>query len=152
MKYYEKFIKALSNYSTSCKSICLKKFLSYGKGLVIIHVAKTYCIQRGVVSKQYNGVFPREYEEIKKLKGIGPYTAAAISSFAFNVPYAVVDGNVQRVLARYFGITTPVDTKEGKKLFNEMAQALLLDKQAWNLQPGYYGFWRSYLQTTATTM
>ena len=79
---------------------------------------KSYCKQRGnCILRLYKGYFHRNYDEIKKLKGIGPYTAAAISSFAFNEPHAVVDGNVQRVIARYFGITTPVDTTQGKKLF-----------------------------------
>ena len=59
------------------------------------------------------------------LKGVGDYTAAAIASFAYNLPYAVVDGNVYRVLARYWGITTPIDTTEGKKLFAALAQNLL---------------------------
>ncbi|MEI9910121.1 MAG: hypothetical protein WDO71_10840 [Bacteroidota bacterium] len=64
---------------------------------------------------------------------MGPYTAAAISSFAFNLPHAVVDGNVFRVLARVFGINTPIDSTEGRKKFTELADKLL-DKK----QPGLY--------------
>ena len=71
------------------------------------------------------GHFPDTLEEIKKLKGVGDYTAAAIASFAFGIPAAVVDGNVYRVLARHFGIDTPINTTEGKKLFAAMAQDLL---------------------------
>ena len=63
------------------------------------------------------GSFPNTIEDIKKLKGVGDYTAAAIGSIAFNLPVAVVDGNVYRVLSRYFGIDTPINTTEGKKLF-----------------------------------
>jgi A/G-specific adenine glycosylase len=74
------------------------------------------------------GVFPKEYDEIKKLKGIGDYTAGAIASFAFNKSHPVVDGNVFRVLARYFGIKTPIDSTKGKKEFFEKA-AFLLDKK-----------------------
>ncbi|HYC28283.1 MAG TPA: NUDIX domain-containing protein, partial [Chitinophagaceae bacterium] len=73
----------------------------------------------------HHGTFPSSYPEILDLKGIGPYTAAAIASFAFNLPYAVVDGNVQRILSRYFGINTPIDTNDGKKLYQELAQSLL---------------------------
>ena len=71
------------------------------------------------------GNFPDTLEDIKKLKGVGDYTAAAIASFAFGIPAAVVDGNVYRVLARHFGIDTPINTTEGKKLFAAMAQELL---------------------------
>jgi len=77
------------------------------------------------ITDTLNGRFPEKYEDIISLKGIGDYTAAAIASFAFNQPYAVVDGNVFRVLARFFGIETPVDTTEGKKLFKELANELL---------------------------
>ena len=72
------------------------------------------------------GGFPNTIEEIKKLKGVGDYTAAAIGSIAFNLPVAVVDGNVYRVLSRYFGIDTPINTTEGKKLFATLAQEQLL--------------------------
>lgn len=68
------------------------------------------------------GHFPDTLEEIKKLKGVGDYTAAAIASIAFNLPVAVVDGNVYRVLARHFGVDTPVNTTEGKKIFAALAQ------------------------------
>jgi A/G-specific adenine glycosylase len=85
------------------------------------------------ITRDFNGVFPDRYEEIRKLKGIGPYTAAAISSFAFNERTAVVDGNVQRVIARYYGKFTPVDTAYGKKIYQQLAHQLL-DKE----NPGLY--------------
>ena len=72
------------------------------------------------------GSFPNTIEDIKKLKGVGDYTAAAIGSIAFNLPVAVVDGNVYRVLSRYFGIDTPINTTEVKKLFATLAQEQLL--------------------------
>ena len=71
------------------------------------------------------GGFPQTLEGIRGLKGVGDYTAAAIGSFAFGLPAAVVDGNVYRVLARHFGIDTPINTTEGKKLFAALAQELL---------------------------
>ena len=76
------------------------------------------------------GHFPNTIEEIKKLKGVGDYTAAAIGSIAFGLPAAVVDGNVYRVLARHFGIDTPINTTEGKKAFTTLAQELLPTKEA----------------------
>ena len=76
------------------------------------------------------GYFPNTLDEIKQLKGVGDYTAAAIGSIAFDLPAAVVDGNVYRVLARYFGIDTPINTTEGKKVFTAMAQELLPDGEA----------------------
>ena len=65
-------------------------------------------------AKSMNGVFPATYEGVRALKGVGDYTAAAICSSAYGMPYAVVDGNVYRVLSRYFGINTPGDSTEGK--------------------------------------
>lgn len=71
------------------------------------------------------GGFPENYQDIRALKGVGDYTAAAIASFAFGLPYAVVDGNVYRVLSRYFGVTEPIDTVAGKRYFANLAQSLL---------------------------
>lgn len=84
-------------------------------------------------AKSMRGVFPRTYDGIRALKGVGDYTAAAICSFAYNMPYAVVDGNVYRVLARVFGVSTPIDSPAGKKEFSALAQQLL-DKK----NPGDY--------------
>lgn len=77
------------------------------------------------------GGFPSSYADIRSLKGVGDYTAAAIASFAYGLPYAVVDGNVYRVLSRYFGIDIPIDSTEGRKLFSSLAQEMLVaDKSA----------------------
>lgn len=72
-----------------------------------------------------DGVFPTTYKDVRALKGVGDYTAAAICSFAYDMPCAVVDGNVYRVLARYFGVDTPIDSTEGKKTFAALAQEML---------------------------
>jgi A/G-specific adenine glycosylase len=71
------------------------------------------------------GVFPATYKEILGLKGTGPYTAAAVSSIAFNLPHPALDGNVVRVLARYFGIQHPVHSVKGKKIFQKTADDLM---------------------------
>jgi A/G-specific adenine glycosylase len=77
---------------------------------------------------RFAGVFPQEYSDVLSLKGVGEYTAAAIVSFAYRQPYAVVDGNVFRVLSRLFAIDEPINTGKGKKLFGLLAQDIL-DKQ-----------------------
>lgn len=86
------------------------------------------------IVREQEGRFPGTYEGLLALKGIGPYTAAAIASFAYGLPNAVVDGNVNRVLARYFGIETPFDTTEGKRQFQQLAASLLdtADSAAYN--------------------
>jgi len=77
-----------------------------------------------VVGK-HGGQFPDTYESIRNLKGVGDYTAAAIASFSFGLPHAVIDGNVYRFLSRYFGVETPVDTAAGKKIFKQLALQIL---------------------------
>ena len=77
------------------------------------------------VMEQYGGEFPPDYYKLLKLKGIGEYTAAAIASIAFNLPHAVVDGNVFRVLSRLFDINTPINNKEGQLIFAQTANELL---------------------------
>ncbi len=71
------------------------------------------------------GNFPDVFEEVRSLAGIGGYTASAIMSFAYNQPYAVLDGNVYRILARTQGVSTPIDSTSGKKIFTQLAQELL---------------------------
>lgn len=78
-----------------------------------------------MVFNQYGGVFPDNYKELLKLKGIGSYTAAAIASFAFEEAIAVVDGNVFRVLSRYFGVATDIASPAGKKEFEKLANELI---------------------------
>ncbi|MBQ8959287.1 MAG: A/G-specific adenine glycosylase [Bacteroidales bacterium] len=82
-----------------------------------------HCAQQ--VVEQYDGQFPADFEKLKQLKGIGDYTAAAIASIAFNLPHAVVDGNVYRVLARLYDIGTPININESQNLFARLADELL---------------------------
>lgn len=85
------------------------------------------------IANDLNGIFPNNYKELLKLKGVGDYTASAIASICFDEAAAVVDGNVYRVLARYFGINTPINTTKGIKEFKELAQSLISEEQ-----PGVY--------------
>ena len=85
-----------------------------------------------LIANEFNGVFPNSYTELLALPGVGPYTAAAISSICFHLPHAVVDGNVYRVLARYFGIEDPIGTGQAKKRFEILANELLDAKQPGN--------------------
>lgn len=130
--YYEKFIAAFPTITHLARAN-EKKVFKMWEGLGYYTRCKNLIATARTVANSYKGKFPCTYDEIKSLPGIGPYTAAAISSFAFNEPHAVVDGNVQRIIARYFGISTPVDTTAGKKLYQELAQSLL-DRE----QPGIY--------------
>lgn len=132
LKYYINFIKTFPDIHKLAKASD-KKIFKMWEGLGYYSRCRNLIETARYISKKRNGKFPDTYEEIKALKGIGPYTAAAISSFAFNLPYAVIDGNVYRVLARVFGINKPVDTSEGKKYFQTLADKLL-DKK----QPGLY--------------
>lgn len=84
-----------------------------------------------IIATTYGGTFPDTYNEILALKGVGKYTAAAIASFAFNEPKAVVDGNVYRFLSRVFNIYTPIDSNKGQKEFQMVADELISE-----LHPG----------------
>jgi len=92
----------------------------YNRAANLMQAAKT-------ISQDFEGKFPTSPEELMKIKGIGSYTAAAISSFAFNVSAPVVDGNVFRFLSRFFGIETPINTLSAKKEFEKIAKSLMLN-------------------------
>lgn len=94
----------------------------YSRAINMHHTAQ-------IIANEYLGEFPTGYDGLIQLKGIGPYTAAAIASFAYNEPKAVLDGNVFRVLARVFAEKTPINSTEGKKLFSTLAQEVLAHKQ-----------------------
>ncbi len=83
-----------------------------------------------IVAEKFNSFFPNSYIDLLTIKGIGPYTAAAIASFAFDLPHAVVDGNVFRVLSRLFGISTDIASTRGKKEFEQLANSILPEKKA----------------------
>ena len=125
--YYIAFVK---KYPTIKKlaDAPLDEVLKLWEGLGYYSRARNLHAAAKQVMEQHQGKFPETHEELLQLKGIGHYTAAAIASFAYNLPHAVLDGNVYRVLARVFGIEIPIDSTEGKKQFEKLA-ARLLDKK-----------------------
>jgi A/G-specific adenine glycosylase len=129
LDYYTRFVKTFPDVHRLAKAPEEKVFKLW-EGLGYYSRCRNLIASARIISQERKGVFPGTYEEIKELKGVGPYTAAAISSFAFNEPHAVVDGNVFRVLARVYGIFTPIDSTAGKKEFTALANQLLDKKQA----------------------
>ena len=127
--YYQEFIKQFPKIHdlASCSE---SKIYKMWEGLGYYNRCKNLIETARFISKNRDGSFPDKYEDIKALKGIGTYTAAAIASFAYNLPYAVVDGNVYRVLSRIFGIKKATDSTDGKKYFGELASELLDKKNA----------------------
>ena len=122
MDYWWRFMKRwpkVENLANATEDEVLKEWqgLGYYSRARNLHVAAQQIVEMGK--------FPDTLEDIKQLKGVGDYTAAAIGSIAFGLPAAVVDGNVYRVLARHYGIDTPINTTMGKHLFTELAQSLL---------------------------
>jgi A/G-specific adenine glycosylase len=132
LAYYNNFVKTFPDVHKLARAPDARVFKLW-EGLGYYTRCRNLIATARYISKELNGNFPDSYEAIKALKGIGPYTASAISSFAFNLPHAVVDGNVFRVLARVFGIATAVDSTEGKNIFTALANELL-DKK----RPGLY--------------
>lgn len=128
MGYYHRFIEQYPTIQDLAKASDQQVFKLW-EGLGYYNRCRNLLYTAREIVKQRNGIFPDTYEELLALKGVGPYTAAAIASFAYNLPYAVVDGNVYRVLARYCGIDTPSDSTEGKKMFNDLADQMLDKKE-----------------------
>ncbi|MEZ4912550.1 MAG: A/G-specific adenine glycosylase [Chitinophagales bacterium] len=124
LPYYQKFatafpdIHALANASQD-EVMTLWQGLGYYSRARNLHATAQY------ISRELGGVFPNTYVQIRQLTGVGDYTAAAIASFAYNLPHAVLDGNVFRVLARYFGIEQATDETATRKHFATLAQQLL---------------------------
>ncbi|MBK0384374.1 A/G-specific adenine glycosylase [Pedobacter sp. SD-b] len=124
LPYYLRFADAypdVKSFANASEDQILKMWQGlgyYSRGRNMLKTAK-------VVQNEFNGVFPVAYADLITLTGIGEYTAAAISSFSSNEAKAVVDGNVYRVIARYFGVATPINSTSGKKEFQAIADNLL---------------------------
>ncbi|MEX1003639.1 MAG: A/G-specific adenine glycosylase [Crocinitomicaceae bacterium] len=124
MDYYYKFTAhypTVKDLATASENEVLNDWqgLGYYSRARNLHAAAKY------IHEVHAGIFPGSYEEIRQLKGVGDYTASAIASFAYNLPHAVVDGNVYRVISRLLNEATPIDTTKGKKLFKMAAEELL---------------------------
>ena len=124
LPYFQRFVEIypdIESFAAAEEQEVLKLWQGlgyYSRGRNMLKTAR-------LVRDHFDGVFPTTYEQLLKLKGIGEYTAAAIASFSVNEPKAVIDGNVYRVLARYFGISEPINSTEGKKIFRLAADDLL---------------------------
>ena len=119
-EYFLRFIRRFPDVETLAAA-SEDEVLKYWQGLGYYSRARNL----HAAAKSMNGKFPASYQEVRALKGVGDYTAAAICSIAYNMPYAVVDGNVYRVLSRYWGVDTPIDSTEGKRLFAVLADEML---------------------------
>ena len=124
MSYYLRFIERFPTVADLALSD-EDEVLKYWQGLGYYSRARNLHKAARQVMTNFGGIFPFQHADVLKLAGIGDYTAAAICSFAYNQPFAVVDGNVYRVLSRLFGIETPIDSGAGKKEFAGLAQELI---------------------------
>lgn len=124
LPYYEAFIATYPSVFHLAKAK-EQAVLKLWQGLGYYSRARNLHTTAIHIANNLQGKFPTTYKELLQLKGVGDYTASAIASICFNETQAVVDGNVYRVLARFFGIKTPINSLEGKKEFKELAQTLL---------------------------
>jgi A/G-specific adenine glycosylase len=127
LPYYFSFVKKYPDVKRLAEAP-ESDILKLWQGLGYYSRARNLHSAAKMVVSDFKGQFPGSYAELKKLKGVGDYTAAAISSICYNEVQAVVDGNVYRVLSRIFGIDTPIDSNEGKKIFNALANELISKK------------------------
>ncbi len=122
--YYERFVEqypTVADLAAAPEGAVMKLW----QGLGYYSRARNLMAAAQQVVEEHGGRFPSSFPELLKLKGVGDYTAAAIASIVFDRPEAVVDGNVYRVLARVFGMDTPIDSTAGRKAFRELANSLL---------------------------
>ncbi len=130
LDYYTRFIGRFPDIRSLAEAE-EQEVLKYWQGLGYYTRARNLHAGARYLWENYGAFFPDTYDEILKIKGVGAYTAAAIASFAFGLPYPVVDGNVLRVLARIFGVEAPVDTAAGRKKVEDLAAGLIpLDQAA----------------------
>ncbi|MCF6242896.1 MAG: A/G-specific adenine glycosylase [Bacteroidales bacterium] len=127
--YFLRFTKRFPNVHELAKAD-ENELLNFWQGLGYYSRARNLHFSAKYIVQELKGVFPDNYKEIIKLKGIGEYTAAAIASIAFNEKIAAIDGNVYRVLARLFNEYLPIDTAEGKKRFKELANYMMINHKS----------------------
>lgn len=124
LPYYNRFIKAFPTVFDLANAT-EDEVLKLWQGLGYYSRARNMHTTAKMVVEEYHGEFPNSYEGLLKLKGVGDYTASAIASISFNEPHAVVDGNVYRVLARYFGVDLPINSTQGVKYFKQLATEVM---------------------------
>jgi A/G-specific adenine glycosylase len=124
MPYYERFVRQFPTIQQLAEARDEDVFKLW-EGLGYYSRCRNLLTAARQVWYNLGGSFPQDYDQLLELKGVGPYTAAAIASFAFGLPCAVTDGNVIRILARFFGIGIPFDSTEGQKLFRQTARQML---------------------------
>jgi A/G-specific adenine glycosylase len=129
LPYYHKFCEKFPDIQ-SLANAKEEEILKLWQGLGYYSRARNLHFASKQIINSYDSKFPSKHKDILSLKGVGEYTAAAIASFAYNLPYAVVDGNVFRLLSRFYGINTPINSSAGKKIFAELAQSILDKKRA----------------------
>ncbi len=130
LPYYEKFIQSFPTVLDLAQAD-EQQVLKIWQGLGYYSRARNLHHTAQIVANEFGGVFPTTYNELLKLKGIGSYTAAAIASFSYGEPVAVLDGNVYRVLSRYFGIETDISSSRAKKEFQQLADEVLDRSRPW---------------------
>ena len=133
LPYFNRFIKRYPTV-TQLANAPLDEILKLWEGLGYYSRARNLHAGANQVVKDFGGVFPSAYQDLLKIQGIGPYTAAAIASIAYNEQTAVLDGNVFRLLSRLFALDTPINTHAGKQQFQKLAQALITNTK----NPGDY--------------
>ena len=124
LEYFNRFMERFPDVRSLAEA-GEDEVMKYWQGLGYYSRARNLHAAAKEIMERFRGEFPQTHPEVLSLKGIGEYTAAAICSFAWRQPYAVVDGNVYRILARVFGMDIPIDSVAGKKEFAELAQVLL---------------------------
>ncbi len=124
LPYYKTFIDHYPTIFDLAKA-SEQEVLKLWQGLGYYSRARNLHATAKTIVEKLNGEFPKTYNDLLKLKGVGDYTASAIASICYNEPMAVVDGNVYRVLARYFGIKTPINSTKGIKTFKTLASRLI---------------------------
>jgi A/G-specific adenine glycosylase len=127
LPYYMKFVKNFPSVNELALA-SEKDVLNNWQGLGYYSRARNLHETSKKIVNEFCGLFPNSFEEIVKLKGIGKYTAAAIASFCFDEPVAVVDGNVYRVLSRVFDIELPINVSKNHRVFETLANELLYKK------------------------
>lgn len=137
--YYLKFLDAFPTVRHLAKAP-EEKILKLWQGLGYYSRARNLHATAKMVVNEHNGTFPNTYVGLKSLKGVGDYTASAIASICFNIPEPVVDGNVYRVLARYFGVDIPINSSEGIKHFKELARKVMNEEQIRDYNQGIMEF------------